>query len=113
MAPERAPHSEQELIRQAVARLRAGIVAIVSGMVCGVGLFVATVWLLIRGGPNVGRTLGLLANYYPGYSVTWSGSLVGLFYGALTGAAVGWVTAWVYNRMVDLRRPSAPRGAGR
>ena len=97
---------ERELIRSAIRRLRAGIVAIVFGMTCGVGLFVATIWLLIRGGPEVGRTLGLLGNYFPGYTVTWPGSLVGLFYGLLFGALVGWSTAWIYNFFVALRQRS-------
>ena len=60
---------ERQRIESAVARLRAGILAIVFGMVGGTGLFVATAWLLIKGGPNVGATLGLLGNYLPGYAV--------------------------------------------
>ena len=65
---------ERQRIESAVARLRAGILAIVFGMVGGTGLFVATAWLLIKGGPNVGATLGLLGNYLPGYAVTWPGA---------------------------------------
>jgi len=94
---------ERELIRAAVARLRAGITAVVFGMVCGLGLAVATSWLLIRGGPDVGRTLGLLGNYFPGYTVTWPGALVGLVYGFAFGATVGWCTATIYNRITNLR----------
>jgi len=94
---------ERRILRAAVARLRAGIVAVVFGMVCGVGLFVATAWLLVRGGPAVGRTLGLLGNYFPGYSVTWPGAFLGLVYGALFGGIVGWCTAWVYNQVTELR----------
>jgi hypothetical protein len=91
------------LVRKAIARMRAGIVAIVTAMVTGFGLFAATVWLLIKGGPNVGQNLNLLGNYYPGYSVTWMGSLVGLFYGALTGAVLGWTVAWLYNLLAGWR----------
>jgi hypothetical protein len=94
---------EREMIRAAVARLRAGITAVVFGMVCGFGLLVATVWLLLRGGPQVGKTLNLLGNYFPGYSVTWPGALVGLLYGLAFGGAVGFSTAWIYNRITDLR----------
>ena len=39
---------------------------------------------MIKGGPNVGQHLGLLRAYYPGYSVTWLGSFVGLWGVALT-----------------------------
>jgi len=94
---------ELVLVARAIARLRAGIVAVVTGMVGGFGLFAATIWLVIQGGPNVGRNLGLLRAYYPGYSVTWAGSLVGFFYGALTGAVLGWCVAWLYNVLADRR----------
>lgn len=94
---------ERALVARTIARLRAGIVAIVTGMVCGAALFAATLWLVIQGGPNVGRHLSLLRAYYPGYTVTWSGSLVGFAYGALTGAALGWCVAWLYNVLADWR----------
>ena len=85
------------LVTRTIARLRAGIVAVVAAMVTGFGLFAATLWLVIKGGPNVGQNLGLLRAYYPGYSVTLAGSIVGLFYGALTGAVLGWCVASLYN----------------
>lgn len=94
---------ELVLVRRTVARLRATVVALVTGMVCGVGLFAATLLLVIKGGPVVGPTLGLLKAYYPGYSVTWTGSFVGLAYGALTGALLGWTVAWLYNVLADRR----------
>ena len=98
-----APDQQLVLVTRTIARMRAGIVAIVSGMVTGFGLFAATVWLLIKGGPNVGQNLNLLGAYYPGYSVTWPGSLIGLAYGALTGAVVGWCVASIYNLVANWR----------
>lgn len=94
---------ELALVARAIARLRQGIVAIVTAMVAGFALFAATLWLVIKGGPDVGRHLGLLRAYYPGYSVTWTGSLVGFFYGALTGALLGWCVAWLYNTLASWR----------
>ncbi len=91
------------LVSRAIARLRAGIVAIVTAMVAGFALFSATLWLVIKGGPDVGQHLALLKAYYPGYSVSWVGSLVGLAYGALTGAAFGWCVAWLYNVLASRR----------
>ncbi len=97
--------SDRELIlvTRTIARLRSAIVAVVTAMVVGFGLFAATLWLVIKGGPHVGQNLGLLRAYYPGYSVTWTGSLVGLAYGALTGAILGWCVAWLYNTLASLR----------
>lgn len=92
---------ERALVQAAVARMRAGAMAIVFGVLGGLGLLLATVWLLIRGGPEIGPTLGLLGNYFPGYSVTWPGSVIGFGYGALVGSAVGWSLARLYNRFAD------------
>ncbi|MEM8963893.1 MAG: hypothetical protein AAGD38_20585 [Acidobacteriota bacterium] len=98
-----APDPELILVQRAIARLRVGIVALVTALVCGTGLLVATLWLVIKGGPNVGQNLGLLQAYYPGYTVTWAGAFVGLFYGALTGALLGGCVAWLYNRLARRR----------
>ena len=98
---ERDSEAEWELIDRAVARLRASVMAVVFGLTSGTGLFVATVWLVIRGGETVGPTLGLLRNYFPGYSVTWPGAFVGFFYAALLGAAIGWAVAFIYNQVVS------------
>lgn len=101
MTDLRRPPTEREAlaIRVAVARLRTGIVAVAMGTMGGLILFLATAWLLIRGGQNVGATLGLLSNYFPGYAVTWPGAIVGFVYGALTGALAGGALAWIYNRI--------------
>jgi hypothetical protein len=98
---------ERALIEAAVARMRAGILAIVFAMLCGTGLFVATAWLLINGGENVGATLGLLGNYLPWYTVTWPGALLGLLYGAAIGGAMGWSLARIYNRLARGRSSQA------
>jgi hypothetical protein len=94
---------ELQLLTAAIARLRASVMAVVFGLTGGTGLFVATVWLLVRGGSTVGPHLSLLDNYFPGYSVSWLGSVVGFFYGAASGAVMGWLLAWIYNRISDRR----------
>jgi hypothetical protein len=93
----------EEEISRAVARIKAGVLAFVCALIGGLGLFIMTVWLVIEGGPNVGRHLQLLSNFFVGYSVTWSGSFVGLFYGALTGGLVGWAIGTIYNKVVGIR----------
>jgi len=64
-----------------------------AGVVCGALLFLATLILVLKGGTVVGPTLALLAEYFPGYSITAAGSLVGLAYGAALGFAGGWAFA--------------------
>ena len=96
------PKGKEELSR-AVAKIQAGALAFVGGVIGGLGLFIMTVWLLLKGGPQVGSNLQLLSNYFIGYSVTWPGSFVGLFYGALTGGICGWAVGIIYNKIVGIR----------
>lgn len=97
-----------QIIKPVIARLRASVMATAVGLLAGLGLFVATAWLVAAGGQEVGGEvvvgphLGLLSNFYPGYSVTWAGAFIGFFYAGVTGGVAGWVVAWVYN-MVALR----------
>lgn len=91
---------EVELLHAAVARLRAGILAVVFALVAGTGLFLATAWLLIRGGDPVGPHLSLLGQYFIGYRVTWPGAFIGFAWAGAVGAVVGAAVGWIYNRMV-------------
>jgi protoporphyrinogen oxidase len=68
-----------------------------TGVVAGALLCLATLVLVWKGGPVVGPTLGLLAQFLPGYSVTAAGSLIGLAYGALGGFVAGWGFAVIRN----------------
>lgn len=92
-------------VSRAVARLKARILAMVLGTVCGLGLFLMTAWLVIKGGPQVGLHLKLLRHFFIGYDVTWPGAFIGLAYGAVVGGLVGWAIGWVYNRVASARNP--------
>lgn len=100
---------DRELSRMVVA-IQAGVLALVCAVVGGLGLFLMTVWLVIKGGPRVGPHLSLLGQYLIGYSVTWAGSVVGLLYGALIGGILGWMIASIYNAVAKLRH-NPSRGA--
>lgn len=91
------------IVKPAIVRLRASVTAVAFGVLGAAGLFLATVLLLLRGGPQVGPHLGLLGNYFPGYTVTWPGAFIGALYAGVTSAVIGYVVAWVYNA-VALRR---------
>ena len=67
------------------------------GATLGVVLHLATLVLVFKGGSVVGPHLGLLAQYFPGYTVTWSGSIVCLAYGLVSGFVVGWLFALTRN----------------
>ena len=99
-----AQKSEHETeVSQAIARIKTNALAVVGAIMGGLGVFVTTAWLLIKGGPTVGEHLQLLSNYFIGYSVTWWGSVVGLFYGALYGGVIGWAVGMIYNTIVKMR----------
>ncbi|MCI0336965.1 MAG: hypothetical protein L0226_05275 [Acidobacteria bacterium] len=92
-------------LSRAVARIQAAVLALVLGTICGFCLFAMTAWLIIKGGQKVGLHLQLLSNYFIGYSVTWSGSIIGFFWGALIGGVIGWAIGHIYNRIVRFRFP--------
>ncbi len=90
-------------VSRALARLKAGVLALVFGAIGGLGLFTMTAWLLLKGGDHVGAHLGLLGQYFIGYSVTWPGAFVGFFYGAVVCGLIGWTIGTIYNKIVGFR----------
>ena len=77
----------------------------------GVLLCLATLILVQRGGDEVGPRLGLLAQYFPGYTVTGPGSLLGLAYGFASGFVVGWGFAVLRNAALFLYKAILQRRA--
>lgn len=84
-------------------RVSAAVHGIVTGLVLGLVIFVATIWLVLKGGPVVGPHLALLGQYFIGYRVTYAGSLIGFGYGFLLGFVVGYGVAWLYNHVLGWR----------
>jgi hypothetical protein len=97
---ERLTHEEERTLRYAVARASEQGWGIAIGLVVGLGLWVATVVLLVQGGPDPGPHLELLGIYFPGYSVTWLGACIGFVYAFVVGYAVGRTVATIYNRLL-------------
>jgi hypothetical protein len=92
-------------LSRTVARIHAAVLALVIGLICGLGVFISTAWLILKGGQQVGLHLQLLSNYFIGYSVTWFGSIIGFFWGATIGGIIGWAIGEIYNRIVNIRFP--------
>ena len=72
------------------------------GTVAGLIVFLATMILVLKGGESIGARLQLLSEYFPGYTVTGPGSLLGFLYGFLTGFTSGWGFAFVRNAALFL-----------
>ncbi len=93
----------EKLVLVRLVRLNGVIIGLTFGLLLGLGIFVATNVLLLKGGSVVGPHLSLLAQYFIGYQVTFLGSLVGLFYGLALGFVVGYAFAFLYNAVSSVR----------
>jgi hypothetical protein len=92
--------SQEQAMQDVLLTLNARAWGIAIGLLLGLGLFVATNILVIKGGPDVGPHLKLLAQFLPGYRVTFFGSLIGFVYLFVIGYGIGRTIGSVYNRMV-------------
>ena len=94
------PDRGELIARAAFARLDVVALAVAMGCVFALVLWFATVMLLTRDTPPgvpIGPHLSLLANFFPGYTVSWIGCLVGALYAFLIGCGFGWIVAAVWN----------------
>jgi len=74
-----------------------GVALGVSGALAVAGVTIAN---LLRGTPWAG--LGLLSEYFAGYSVSWSGVLIGAVWGFAVSFCAGWLLAFVRNLTLAL-----------
>lgn len=95
---------EARALRREVLRLNGQAWGIAVGLLCGFGLLVATLVLVIKGGQQVGAHLGLLSVYLPGYRVTVAGAFLGFIYMFVIGYALGRLIGAVYNRVAGFPR---------
>lgn len=93
----------ENVVLTRVMRLNANINGLVTGVILALGIFVATNWLVLKGGDVVGPHLGLLGQFFIGYEVSFGGSLIGFAYGFATGFLVGCLVARLYNWVADVR----------
>jgi hypothetical protein len=106
-------HEEVEISERGLKDLEAGFTRIFRkldnvalggavSVVVGLILWASTVGLVFRGGDDVGPRLQLLSQYLPGYTVTWTGSVIGLAYGLVIGFLIGWYFAFIRNATLFL-----------
>jgi len=95
--------TEDEKLFTGVLLLNAKVVGLVLGILFALGIFVATNWLVIKGGERVGPHLQLLSQYFIGYKVTFIGSLIGAAYGFALGTLCGALIGWIYNKIASFR----------
>jgi hypothetical protein len=101
----------EKVVLTRLLRLNATVQGLVTGIIAGLGIFIATNWLVLKGGDVVGPHLGLLGQFFIGYEVSFVGSLIGFMYALVTGFALGYFVARIYNGIVDLRDRQRPTRA--
>jgi len=100
---ENRPVEEDRLFR-GVFWFNAKALGLALGLLCGLVIFIATNWLVIKGGDAVGPHLQLLSQYFIGYRVTFWGSFIGFAYGFALGTLGGALVSWIYNKIVAMRK---------
>jgi hypothetical protein len=91
------PSDTSAALHSAILRINGRAWGWAFGLVAGVGLFAATITLVLRGGDNPGQHLALLAQFFPGYRVSVLGACIGFIYAFVTGYATGRVVGLMYN----------------
>lgn len=77
--------------------------AITCSLIWGFGLFFLTWWIIMFDGPTGEVTL--IGRLYRGYSISPTGSVIGLLWALADGFVGGAIFAWLYNLIA---RKSAP-----
>lgn len=108
--PDIIPSADEEKLFSGVLRFNAKIWGLVCGLLFGLIVFIATNWLVIKGGHVtsagkyvVGPHLELLSQFFIGYRVSFLGSIVGFFYAFAIGSLSGTLIGWIYNKIIDFR----------
>jgi hypothetical protein len=112
MSPPRLDPSDD--FGRRLVRFNARVLGVSLALLASAGLFVATLVLVARGGDYVGTMLGQLRYFFPGYSVTFGGAVIGALWAALVGYAVGAVFARIYGPwLLGEATRTGPGAAGR
>ncbi|MEP7324698.1 MAG: hypothetical protein ABI836_02015 [Gemmatimonadota bacterium] len=102
-APAAAPSTSEDGLPPAVALAFAPLhkraLGIAIGVAIGLSFFLVTVMALLNP-PEQGVGFSLLSQYFAGYEVSWTGALVGFFWGFVIGFVGGWFVAFCRNLVI-------------
>ena len=91
------PIVDEKILLRVYAQMDKLAFATALGSVSGLLIFMATIWLIIKGGPVIGPNLQLLSQYFVGFSVTVQGAFIGFAYSFGWGFLFGWLYAYLHN----------------
>ena len=87
----------ENILKRFFARIDKLAFATALGSVAGLAIFLATIFLLLKGGEVVGPRLQLLGQYFLGYTVSLKGAFIGMAYSFFWAFLFGWLLAYVRN----------------
>lgn len=93
----------EKIVVTRLLRLNGLVLGVLTGFLAGAVIFLATNWLVLKGGKVVGPHLALLGQFFLGYDVTFVGSLIGFAYAFVIGFVLVYTVARIYNSLADLR----------
>ncbi len=73
--------------------------ALTCGIICGIGLFLITWWVIVLDGATGEPTV--IGRVYLGYRISALGSIIGLAWAFADGLIAGAIFAWLYNRIAS------------
>jgi hypothetical protein len=102
LAEEIYSDEADKLIVESLAKIDGLALGVSLGTLFGIGIFLATNVLILIGGDVIGPNLALLSQYFVGFEVTFTGSIIGLLYGFIAGFVTGWLVAFLRNIVVTI-----------
>lgn len=100
ISPDSIP---DHLLEQPTLRIAGHEFGLTLGCLMALQLFLATMWLIVRGTAHKSVHAALLMHYFPGYSVSLEGGLLGAAYMLVVTYAFSRLLAGLYNFIVSKR----------
>ena len=91
-----------KLLKTAI-RFNARILGLTAGTLAAVVIYIATQASVVKWGGDSGGYLGLLAIFFPGYSVSSIGAWVGAFWAFIYFGTCSWLSYRVYGKVLGTR----------
>jgi hypothetical protein len=85
-----------DVVERAFAPLHKRALGTAVGLTAALAVFLVTAFHILVAGER-GVPIGLLAQYFYGYNITWPGALIGMWWGFVAGFAAGWFVAFLRN----------------
>ena len=91
-----------KLLKTAI-RFNARILGLTAGTLAAVVIYIATQASIVKWGADSGDYLGLLAIFFPGYSVSSAGAWIGAFWAFIYSGTCSWLSYRVYGKVLGTR----------